>query len=600
MIQEDSRIIAFKMGVERKEIGGFYKLATRNSAEKQNIFDGYRVTEKEFEELWAKEKPLEYFKYASPEWELWADVKLNLPLKVIQEATNLKELDLKEIWKSLNQKDNRYSLEEKKQYVKQKDFEKKQKEKNPEFNFETLKIKGDFKNLESVAEIVKSNFPSVWFETVACLSASATLSLKNLNGCPSLNLVGRPSGEKTTVLSFFYGHDNTYISDDFSPRAFVSHSANVKKEELEAVDLLPRIRNKILITPELAPLFEAPKDKLIDNFATLTRVLDGEGLNSDKGTHGHRGYSGDYKFIWLGATTPLRASVWNVMGKIGNRLFFLNVREKNRTIKDYLEMFSGKAYEEKVKICRSVVRKFLDNHFLNNPVRSIEWDAEQDLFILQEIIKYATLLSKLRGTLMLWKDEVGQYQYNFPLIEEPPRAINSLYNLAKGHALINGRKFLRTEDLEIVRAVAFSSMPHDRSEFLKILSKHEGRLTTQNIQQELNCSGDTARRTMELFKILGVVSLKNLDFSGGRPMYYVEINSEFAELLKHTQVLNGAEKDKPQESKGEGEPISTENFLKYLKNNEKIGHSHPISNAEKDKPQEINHMFEHKEVQDEN
>ena len=108
VIKEDSRIIAFKMGVERKEIGGYYKLATRISGEKANILLSYGVTEKEFEELWAKESPLEYFKYASPEWELWADVKLNLPLKEILSASKLKEADLKEIWRSLNQKEKSF------------------------------------------------------------------------------------------------------------------------------------------------------------------------------------------------------------------------------------------------------------------------------------------------------------------------------------------------------------------------------------------------------------------------------------------------------------------------------------------------------------
>jgi len=438
----------------------------------------------------------------------------------------------------------------------------------PSFDFEYKKGQ-KIKTISQLKEIIDKNFPSIWFETESCLSVNATLSLKNLNGCPSLNLVGNPSGEKTTVLSFFYGQNNTYLSDEFTPRAFVSHSANVSEEELEHVDLLPRIKNKTLITPELAPLFESPKEKLIDNFAMLTRVLDGEGLNRDSGTHGHRGYSGDYKFAWLGATTPIKASVWNIMGKIGNRLFFLNMKDKNRNDGDYLEMFRGKAYEEKVKECRGAVRSFLDTLFEQNEIRNLEWDAEGDIFLLPEIIKYAKLLSKLRGSLMLWKsEEHGKYEFNFPIIEEPPRAINALYNLAKGHAIINNRTFLRSEDLEIVRAVCFSSMPHDRVEFLKLLGKHEGKLTTRQIENELGCSQDTALRTMNIFKILGIVDVKNiqLDYSGtGRPMNYIEIKDEFKELLKHTQVLNGEINNKPDENKGvsgDYDNIKPEDFVK--------------------------------------
>lgn len=456
------------------------------------------------------------------------------------------------------------------------------------FSGYTFKDFGDeIKTIAQLESVIKENFPSVWFETKACLSLVASLSLKNLNGCPSLNLVGNPSGEKTTVLAFFYSNATSYISDDFTPRAFVSHSANVKPDDLEKVDLLPKIKNKILISPELAPLFEAPKDKLLDNFAILTRVLDGEGLNRDSGVHGHRGYSGDYKFGWLGATTPLKAPVWNVMGKMGNRLFFLNMQEKNRTNQEYIDMFRTKAYEEKIKICRGAVKSFLDNHFKKYPVRSVEWDAEQDIFSLQEIVKYAQFLARLRGTLTIWKEE-GEYEHRFPQIEEPPRAINSLYNFAKGHALINDRTFLRGDDLEIVRPIAFSSMPKDRFEFLKLLLKHEGRLTTQNIQTELNCSDESARQTMKTFEILGLVTLKNLDFTGGRPMYFVEIKPDYAELLKETQGVSDLEKHIPTQTSGEREGFSVENFLKSSVNSPKDALTHPRTELENSIPTKIN------------
>lgn len=459
----------------------------------------------------------------------------------------------------------------------------------PAFNYEDKKPDRDITDIKQLQIIIEKNFPSIWFETQACLSACATLSLKNLNGCPSLNLIGNPSGEKTTTLSFFYGQAKTYISDDFTPRAFVSHSANVGEEELENVDLLPKLKDNVLITPELAPLFEAPKDKMIDNFAMLTRVLDGEGLNRDSGTHGHRGYTGDYKFVWLGASTPLRASVWNIMGKIGNRLFFLNMREKNRSNNDFLEMFRGRAYEEKVKECRGAVKNFLDNLYKKNGIRNLEWDAEGDILLLPEIIKYAKFLSKLRASLMTWKSEDREhYEYNFPIIEEPPRAINSLYNFAKGNALINGRNFLKKEDLEIVKAICYSSMPYDRSQFLKLLAKHEGKLTTRQIERELNCSSDTALRTMKTFEVLGVVSIKSIEVESsgtGRPMNYIEIMPEFEDLLDYTQVLNREVNPKPQQDKYESDAYCNVNPADFVKKQEL---SHPTTSEVYTKPQEIN------------
>lgn len=425
-------------------------------------------------------------------------------------------------------------------------------EQYPDFaGYEVQSPTTEIKTLQELEEIITANFPTIWFETKACLSVYCSLALKNLNGCPSLNLIGNPAGEKTTLLSFFYGDKNSYLSDDFTPRAFVSHSANVKSEELKNIDLLPKIRNKCLITPELAPLFEASKDTLIENFAMLTRVLDGEGLNRDTGTCGHRGYSGDYKFCWLGATTPIKSSAWNVMGKIGNRLFFLNMREKDRTDDDFLKMFSEEEYEEKIKVCRGAVRSFLNNFFKKYPVRSFKWEnTTQEVFILKEIITYAKLLSKLRGSLITWKgdSESGDYEYTFPITEEPPRAINSLRNIARGYALINGRDFLHSDDLEIVREVCLSSMPYERFKFLQLLMKHEGRLTTEVIEHELVCSKDTALRTMKTFEILGVVDIKTLPVGYGHPTNYIELREEFRKLLNHTQGRNNAIKSKSQES----------------------------------------------------
>lgn len=441
------------------------------------------------------------------------------------------------------------------------------------FNFSTTNITEKNVDILRLREIIVQNFPTIWFETKACLSAYASLSLKNLNGCPSLNLVGNPSGEKTTVLSFFYGQSNSYISDDFTPASFVSHATNVKKEELSSIDLLPKLQDKVLLTPELAPLFEASKDELLNNFAILTRVLDGEGLNRDSGAHGHRGYSGDYKFIWLGATTPIKSAVWQTMGKMGNRLFFLNMSEKNRTTQDYVNMFLDKPYSERVEICRSYVRTFLDAFFKENPKRSIRWETD-DPSIISQIVEYGKLLARLRGSFISWKsgEDSQGYQFTSPLIEEPPRAINAFLNFARGHALIHGRRYLDKSDLELVRRICFSSMPHDRSLLLNVLLKHGGRATSKTIEDELTCSDSTANRTMNAFKVLGICDLKSLPGEfGGRPLSFIELKPEFLQvLLDSTHPHSNGENPFPQNLQG------VQEWEKYQK--EQGTHSH--SNGE--------------------
>ncbi len=64
--------------------------------------------------------------------------------------------------------------------------------------------------------------------------------------------------------------------------------------------MLPRIKNKFFLTPELAPTFAAKDDDLLQVLGIMTRILDGHGYESDTGAHGHRGYNEEIMFTWVG------------------------------------------------------------------------------------------------------------------------------------------------------------------------------------------------------------------------------------------------------------------------------------------------------------
>ena len=141
-----------------------------------------------------------------------------------------------------------------------------------------------------------------------------------------------PSGSgKTTVLQMAFpikeiGLDGfVYRSDKFTPKAFVTHAANVSKAELAKIDLLPRIEQKVLITKEMAPILRGRKEDLIEIFSILIGVLDGKGFVSDSGIQGRRGYDRSIVFNWLGATTPLPPNTYRLMSQLGNRLLFFEM-----------------------------------------------------------------------------------------------------------------------------------------------------------------------------------------------------------------------------------------------------------------------------------
>lgn len=367
---------------------------------------------------------------------------------------------------------------------------------------------------EKVKRVVIEDFDQgIWLLTDACLSTIATLLLEdNVNPC-GLNLIGSPSCGKTTVLSFFDVEGITYKCDSFTPAAFVSHSSNVKEKELSNIDLLPRIKHKCIIIPELGPIFLKRKEDLVENFAILTRVFDGQGLETDTGSKGRRGYKGDYLFAWLGASTPFDYKVWTLMGKLGSRLVFMNAPNeycrKDKLNKVLEGLLDKKSYKDKVQECRQAVSYFLEFLWKNTGgVRKVKWNASEDREnLIRNIIALADFVSTCRSTVSVWREKEADYNYNQPIIEDPPRLSAILYNLVRGHAIIQGRTQINEEDTSLVIEIGLCSMPDDRRKVLELLLERElGKpITTEEIVEVLRVSNPTARAIMYTLSVLGVV-----------------------------------------------------------------------------------------------
>src|SRR5262249_12527921 len=120
---------------------------------------------------------------------------------------------------------------------------------------------------EQWRSVIESNFPALVRPAEACLSVVAQLLINDVSNPFALALVDVPSSGKTITLNFFSGIDGlTYTSDSFTPASFVSNSSNVKREQLDDIDLLPRIQYRALVVRELGTVFGAKEDDLIKSF----------------------------------------------------------------------------------------------------------------------------------------------------------------------------------------------------------------------------------------------------------------------------------------------------------------------------------------------
>jgi hypothetical protein len=194
-----------------------------------------------------------------------------------------------------------------------------------------------------------------------------------------------------------------------------------------------------------------------ERFTTLTRVLDGRGLMTDSGTHGKRGYRGDYLFSWLGCTTPLDGKVWRIMAQLGSRLFFLQLDkpEEQQGMKGMLVQLmasnDGLPYNERLEVCKAVIHCLLSTLFNGQEVRGIEWDKEQDSPWVQHcLMSLAVLLAYMRS------GPSSENEEQTLEMERPERACAVLQNIARGHALAHGRNQLTHADLPLAVQVVIS------------------------------------------------------------------------------------------------------------------------------------------------
>ncbi len=353
--------------------------------------------------------------------------------------------------------------------------------------------------LEPVRETVKKHFPKLWPAVEAGLSACATLFLADHANPTALVFVGRSSAGKTTVASMFDDGEMkekpwVYRSDQFSAAAFVSHCANRSEEELQEIDLLPRIKDRILLTLDLSAIFRGREEELAKRFSTLTRVLDGQGFSSDSGVYGQRGYRGDYIFGWIGCTTPLPPSAWRTMAELGNRLIFFAMEpsEGIESVHELAAMITSElSYRKKMDQCRQAVCASLDGLFgTYGAVRQMHWPRRGTSTEL------ATKIGHLAKLLALLRNPLLQKSDSRPKAESPTRAVVSLHNLARGHALIAGREKLIEEDLLVVAWVTLSSMPASRRAVLVALARKSGEPASV---QDVADAGSVSRHTAESY-----------------------------------------------------------------------------------------------------
>jgi hypothetical protein len=373
-----------------------------------------------------------------------------------------------------------------------------------------------------VNPIIKKHYPALLDAVHASLSVFATLSFNNRTKPLSIIFEASSGFGKTAVLQMAFpikvsaGQitrtiNFVYRSDKFTPKAFVSHAANIKKEDLAKVDLLPKLKNKVLITKELAPIFRGREQDIKENFSILISVLDGKGFTSDSGTRGQRGYAESIIFNWLGATTPLPINIHRIMSQLGTRLLFYEVKTTEPT-EEELFAYAERGNAGKAEVeCNVAINKFLIHFFDKHAIGSI--DPTSIIIpseLSKQIVRWAELLVKGRAEIKYEKDYPEWIPIAAKPSEGPWKVIDYFKELASGHALIHERMEVNNEDLEFVSQVAISSIPIHLRPIIRELRKN-GFVESSRCEKICDVTRPTARKYLEELSILGITNLTKGD-----------------------------------------------------------------------------------------
>ena len=392
----------------------------------------------------------------------------------------------------------------------------------------------------NLQKTVQETFPELSQPLEFALSIKLILNIFDITLPFAGIILGPPSSLKTLAVEVFRNLDNIFFSDKFSAKSFVSHNSSVSKKDLKEIDLLPKIKNKCFLTPELAPLFATREEDLKETLGIITRILDGHGYESDTGAQGHRGYNEDIMFTWIGVAVEIQRKIHKLLGTLGPKLFFYRIsNNKKKDDEDYLEQLKNTSEFNKKK--RRIEETLVDYtswfeqcpKFIldeNSGLNKIKWTSDDNNDeALKIIIKLSKLLSKFRGVVPTWETSNTQgsdYAFETPIIEEPDRAMTQLYNLARGHALSQGRTYITLDDIPLIIKVVLSTAPRDRVILFDKLLENNGILDSVKIRDSLYISKPTVLRTMTEFVALGLANDINLD-SEDNAVRQIQLKGEF-------------------------------------------------------------------------
>lgn len=362
-------------------------------------------------------------------------------------------------------------------------------------------------SLEEALETVERALPGK--RDMALLAMAVYISrLVDLKTPLWLMFVGVPSSAKTEIARMLTYALCIYFLDSLTENAFVSGSKTKTGEEPK--DLLPLLDDKCFVIKDFTTTLSQREESVRKILGDLTSIYDDSFAKHSpvRGTIEYHAF-----FSLLCCVTPQALNRHQrYMNQIGPRFLFYRVPASiEEEVNKGLEvLWSSEDSRSRVREAQEKVSSYCNYIEESISEKRLEKESKEVISYLNNLAKF---IARARGMVLTRNAEfvnkegetISFYEPVEIQIEDPYRALLQLRVLARSLATVKGKSSVAFSEMDLVKQVALSSMPADRSLLLSVIAREHKDWTAKEIADDLGISHKTALRQLDELVSLKVV-----------------------------------------------------------------------------------------------
>ncbi|MEK6832949.1 MAG: hypothetical protein AABY32_02785 [Nanoarchaeota archaeon] len=328
-------------------------------------------------------------------------------------------------------------------------------------------------------------------------------------------IVAPPGSAKSETLRCFSDPNYFYQLSDLTSNSFISgYKYKIKFKEGErgitetkSKDLLPQLNKKILIVKDFTVILDKNDNERREILAQLREIYDGKYARF-VGTE-NRKIEYESRFGLLAGVTPIIDKQWKPMQQLGER--FLKIRLNQDIEKATERAYRNEGNEEKMREeLNNAVNEFIESIEIVDIIIPERYEVKFEN--LAKFVAYAR-------TPVMIKTHPNDSEFYFdyvPMPEIPTRLVKQLKKLGICLALIHNKDEIDDEIIDIVKRVAFDTIPLDRLEVLKAIGNG---VFINEITKNVRLPEASIRKLLSILELLDLIREETHgEDSVGRPL----------------------------------------------------------------------------------